>query len=50
MKYLTLQLFKVKAWIEMPIYNEIVDAERLDNWLDQLETYVTIYGTLISSS
>ena len=38
------QLFKVEARIKILVCDEIVDATELDNWLDQLETYFTIYG------
>ncbi|GJU61477.1 putative reverse transcriptase domain-containing protein [Tanacetum coccineum] len=35
---------KVKARIYIPIYDGTVDAEKLDSWIDQLETYFTLYG------
>ena len=44
MQNLSMQPCKVEARIEIPIYNETIDAKRLDNWLDQLEIYFTIYG------
>ncbi|GJX35632.1 hypothetical protein Tco_0247189 [Tanacetum coccineum] len=36
--------FKVEARIDIPSYDGTVDAEKLDSWLDQLETYFTLYG------
>ncbi|GKA42329.1 hypothetical protein Tco_0734989 [Tanacetum coccineum] len=36
--------FKVEARIDIPSYDGTVDAEKLDPWLDQLETYFTLYG------
>nr|CAD1835497.1 unnamed protein product [Ananas comosus var. bracteatus] len=36
--------FKVEAKFEIPNYNGIVDAEKLDVWLDQLETYFDLYN------
>nr|CAD1821363.1 unnamed protein product [Ananas comosus var. bracteatus] len=36
--------FKVKAKIKIPNYNGVVDAEKLDAWLDQLETYFDLYN------
>nr|CAD1829796.1 unnamed protein product [Ananas comosus var. bracteatus] len=36
--------FKVEAKIEIPNYDGIVDAKKLDAWLDQLETYVDLYN------
>ncbi|GJU83771.1 hypothetical protein Tco_1286136 [Tanacetum coccineum] len=36
--------FKVEARIDIPSYNETVDAEKLYLWIDQLETYFTLYG------
>ncbi|GKD84554.1 hypothetical protein Tco_1355708 [Tanacetum coccineum] len=35
--------FKVEARIDIPLYDVTVDAEKLDSWLDQLETYFTLY-------
>ncbi|GKA67071.1 hypothetical protein Tco_0766879 [Tanacetum coccineum] len=35
---------KVKARIDIPTYDGIVDAEKLYSWVDQLETYFTLYG------
>ncbi|PWA84034.1 hypothetical protein CTI12_AA134850 [Artemisia annua] len=36
--------FKVEDKIDIPTYNGTIDAEKLDSWLDQLETYFTLYG------
>nr|CAD1821586.1 unnamed protein product [Ananas comosus var. bracteatus] len=36
--------FKVEAKIEIPNYDGVVDAEKLDAWLDQLETYFNLYN------
>nr|GEV45847.1 hypothetical protein [Tanacetum cinerariifolium] len=36
--------FKVKVKIDIPPYDGTVDAKKLDSWLDQLETYFTLYG------
>ncbi|GKD34775.1 hypothetical protein Tco_1250284 [Tanacetum coccineum] len=36
--------FKVEAKIGIPTYDGTIDAEKLDSWLDQLETYFTLYG------
>nr|CAD1816987.1 unnamed protein product [Ananas comosus var. bracteatus] len=36
--------FKVEAKIEIPNYDGVVDAEKLDAWLDQLETYFDLYN------
>ncbi|XP_071702891.1 uncharacterized protein [Rutidosis leptorrhynchoides] len=36
--------FKVEAKIDIPTYDGVVDAENLDSWIDQLETYFTLYG------
>lgn len=38
-----LQTFNVKARIKIPTYDEAVNAAKLDNRLDQLEAYFTIY-------
>nr|CAD1820368.1 unnamed protein product [Ananas comosus var. bracteatus] len=38
------QPFKVEAKIEIPNYDGIIDAEKLDAWLDQLETYFDLYN------
>nr|CAD1827286.1 unnamed protein product [Ananas comosus var. bracteatus] len=39
-----LKPFKVEAKIEIPNYDGIVDAEKLDAWLDQLEMYFDLYN------
>lgn len=39
-----LQPFKLEAYIDIPIYDRTIDTKRLDNWLDRLEIYFTIYG------
>ncbi|GKE76838.1 hypothetical protein Tco_1542958, partial [Tanacetum coccineum] len=36
--------FKVEARIDIPTYDGIVDAEKLDSWIVQLETYFILYG------
>nr|GEX23249.1 glutamate-rich WD repeat-containing protein 1 [Tanacetum cinerariifolium] len=36
--------FKVKAKIDILTYDDTIDAEKLDSWLDQIETYFTLYG------
>ncbi|GJY32565.1 hypothetical protein Tco_0417034 [Tanacetum coccineum] len=36
--------FKVEAKIDIPTYDGTIDAEKLDSWLDQLETCFTLYG------
>nr|GEX36062.1 hypothetical protein [Tanacetum cinerariifolium] len=36
--------FKVEARIDILTYDGTVDAEKLDSWIDQLETYFTLYG------
>ena len=37
------QTFQVKARIKIPTYDKAVNAAKLDNWLNQLEAYFTIY-------
>nr|GEU90950.1 hypothetical protein [Tanacetum cinerariifolium] len=37
--------FKVEARIDISTYDGTVDAEKLDSWIDQLETYFTLYGS-----
>nr|CAD1817817.1 unnamed protein product [Ananas comosus var. bracteatus] len=39
-----LKPFKVEAKIEIPNYDGIVDIEKLDAWIDQLETYFDLYN------
>ncbi|GJV56717.1 hypothetical protein Tco_1457722 [Tanacetum coccineum] len=36
--------FKVEARIDNPTYDGTVCVEKLDSWIDQLETYFTLYG------
>ncbi|GJU64022.1 hypothetical protein Tco_1245857 [Tanacetum coccineum] len=36
--------FKVKTRIDIPTYDVTFDAEKLDSWIDQLETCFTLYG------
>lgn len=36
--------FKVKARIDIPTLDSTIDAEILDAWVDQLETYFPLYG------
>lgn len=38
------QPFKVEVRIDIPTFNGTIDAEKLDSWVDQLETYFTLYG------
>jgi hypothetical protein len=38
------QPFKVEARIDIPTFDGTIDAEKLDSWVDQLETYFTLYG------
>nr|CAD1818255.1 unnamed protein product [Ananas comosus var. bracteatus] len=38
------QPFKVEAKIEIPNYDGIINTEKLDAWLDQLETYFDLYN------
>ncbi|KAJ9542817.1 hypothetical protein OSB04_029323 [Centaurea solstitialis] len=38
------QPFKVEARIDIPTFDDTIDAEKLDSWIDQLETYFTLYG------
>ncbi|GJV03437.1 hypothetical protein Tco_1337006 [Tanacetum coccineum] len=35
---------KVEAKIDISTFDGTIDAEKLDSWLDQLETYFTLYG------
>ncbi|KAA8518207.1 hypothetical protein F0562_015681 [Nyssa sinensis] len=39
-----LRPFKVEARVEIPTFDGTVDAKKLDSWIDQLETYFTLYG------
>jgi Retrotransposon gag protein len=34
----------VDARIDIPTYDGLIDAEKLDSWLSQLETYFDLYG------
>ena len=36
--------FKLDVKFELPIYNGDVDAEKLDNWIKQLEVYCRVQG------
>ena len=36
--------FKVEAHINLPTFDGTINAEKLDTWLAQLETYFTLYG------
>lgn len=36
------EFFKVGAKVEIPVYDEVVDPEKLDSWLDQFDTYFTL--------
>jgi hypothetical protein len=38
------QPFKVEARIDIPTFDGTINAEKLDSWVDQLETYFTLYG------
>jgi hypothetical protein len=39
-----LRPFKVEARIDISTYDGSIDAEKLDSWLSQLETYFDLYG------
>jgi hypothetical protein len=39
-----LRPFNVEARIDIPTYDGSIDAEKLDSWLSQLETYFDLYG------
>lgn len=39
-----LQPFKVGARIEISTFDGTIDAEKVDSWIDQLETHFTLYG------
>ena len=39
-----LPYFKLDAKFELPIYNGDLDAEKLDNWIKQLEVYCRVQG------
>ena len=41
---------KLDAKFELPIYNGDVDAEKLDNWIKQLEVYCRVQGINDDSS
>lgn len=41
---ISLQSFKVEAQIKISVYDRNIDIVKLDNWLDQSETYFIIYG------
>ena len=34
---------KVDAKIELPVYNGEINGEKVDEWLDQLESYYALY-------
>ena len=36
--------FKLDVKFELPIYNGELDAEKLDNWIKQLEVYCRVQG------
>jgi hypothetical protein len=36
--------FKLDVKFELPIYNGDLDAEKLDNWIKQLEVYCRVQG------
>ena len=36
--------FKLDVKFELPIYNGDLDAEKLDNWMKQLEVYCRVQG------
>ncbi|KAI3729805.1 hypothetical protein L6452_18475 [Arctium lappa] len=38
------QPFKVEARIDIPTFDGTIDVEKLDYWIDQLETCFTLYG------
>ena len=35
---------RVDAKVELPVYDGSIDGEKLDNWIDQLESYFSLYG------
>jgi ElaB/YqjD/DUF883 family membrane-anchored ribosome-binding protein len=35
---------KVDAKLELPVYNGEIDGEKLDGWIDQMESYFSLYG------
>ena len=35
---------RVDAKVELPVYDGSIDGEKLDNWIDQLESYFSPYG------
>ena len=38
------QPFKVEARVDIPTFDGSVDAAKVDAWIDQLETYFSLYG------
>lgn len=36
--------FKVQAKVDMLCYNGSIDTEKLDSWINQLNSYFTVYG------
>ncbi|PWA72916.1 hypothetical protein CTI12_AA265010 [Artemisia annua] len=44
MKHGSYHPFKVEDKIDIPTSDGTIDAEKLDSWLDQLETYFPLYG------
>ncbi|KAL6125174.1 hypothetical protein ACLB2K_073233 [Fragaria x ananassa] len=38
------QNLKIDFKVEIPMYDESVNVERLDDWIERLETFFTLYG------
>ena len=38
------QNLKIDFKVEIPVYDGSVDVERLDDWIERMETYFTLYG------
>ena len=38
------QNLKIDFRVEIPVYDGSVDVERLDDWIERMETYFTLYG------
>lgn len=37
------KLFRVDFKLEIPTYDGVVDADKLDNWIEQMKNYFTLY-------
>ncbi|PWA72915.1 hypothetical protein CTI12_AA265000 [Artemisia annua] len=44
MKHGSYHPFNVEAKIDISTYDGTIDTEKLDSWLDQLDTYFPLYG------